>query len=42
MWPQAGEVHDHHFGPAHGTFFTVPEHLLLESRVPPPKQRINE
>ena len=39
MWPQVGEVHDLHFGPAHGTFFTARESLLLEQRFPPPKVR---
>jgi len=39
MWPQVGEVHDLHFGPAHGTFFTTREALLLENRFPPPEQK---
>lgn len=37
MWAQVGEIHDLHFGPAHGTFFTTKEPLLLENRFPPPK-----
>jgi hypothetical protein len=37
MWPQVGEVHDLYFGPAHGTFFTTREPLVLEHRFPPPK-----
>jgi hypothetical protein len=36
MWPQVGEIHDLHFGPAHGTFFTVKNPLKLEERFPPP------
>ncbi|HXP59175.1 MAG TPA: DUF3800 domain-containing protein [Dongiaceae bacterium] len=39
MWPQVGEVHDLHFGPPHGTFFTVRQPLLLEARFPPLKQK---
>lgn len=39
MWPQVGEVHDLHFGTAHGTFFTAREPLLLEQRFPPPKAK---
>jgi len=37
MWPQVGEVHDLHFGPPRGTFYTLPKPLLLEGRFPPPK-----
>jgi hypothetical protein len=37
LWPQVGEVHDLHFGPARGTFFTAREPLLLDHRFPPPK-----
>ncbi len=36
VWPQVGEVHDLHFGPAHGTFFTSPNPLKLTERFPPP------
>jgi hypothetical protein len=39
MWPQVGEIHDLHFGPSHGTFFTSREPLLLEERFPPPKAK---
>lgn len=35
MWAQVGEVHDLHFGPEHGTFFTAREPLLLDQRFPP-------
>jgi len=37
MWPQVGEIHDPHFGPAHGTFFTTREALVLEHRFPASK-----
>jgi hypothetical protein len=39
IWPQVGEIHDLHFGPPHGTFFTAREPLLLDQRFPPPKQK---
>jgi hypothetical protein len=34
-----GEVHDLHFDPARGTFFTTREPLVLEQRFPPPKAK---
>lgn len=37
VWPQVGEIHDLHFGPAHGTLFTVQHPLKLDERFPPPK-----
>ena len=36
VWPQVGEIHDLHFGPAHGTFFTAKNQLTLAERFPPP------
>ncbi len=36
VWPQVGEVHDLHFGSAHGTFFTAKNPLKLAERFPPP------
>jgi hypothetical protein len=36
VWPQVGEIHDLHFGPVHGTFFTVKNQLNLAERFPPP------
>ena len=36
LWPQVGEIHDLHFGPAHGTFFTAQNALRREDRFPPP------
>jgi hypothetical protein len=32
LWPQIGEIHDLHFGPAGGTFFTAKNPLTLEDR----------
>jgi len=32
MWPQISQVHDMHFGPAHGTFFTRANPLTLDNR----------
>jgi hypothetical protein len=32
IWPQVGEIHDLHFGAAHGTFFNRQKPLLLEER----------
>jgi hypothetical protein len=39
MWPQVAEIHDLHFGPAQGTFFTAVKALSLEQRFPPPKPK---
>lgn len=41
IWPQVSQVHDLHFGPAHGTFFTPQNLLTLESRFGPkaPKKK---
>lgn len=36
VWPQVGEIHDLHFGPAHGTFFTAKNPLKLDERFSPP------
>ena len=36
VWPQVGEIHDLHFGPVHGTFFTAKNPLKLDERFPPP------
>jgi hypothetical protein len=36
VWPQVGEIHDLHFGPAHGTFFTAKNQLKLAERFSPP------
>lgn len=32
IWPQVSQVHDIHFGPSHGTFFTQANPLNLEAR----------
>ena len=32
LWSQIGEIHDHDFGPAHGTYFTAQRPLTLEDR----------
>lgn len=32
LWPQVGEVHDLHFGPAYGTFFTRQHPFSVEER----------
>jgi hypothetical protein len=37
IWPQVGEIHDLHFGPPHGTFFTTQNPLKQAERFPPPK-----
>lgn len=41
MWPQVSQVHDLHFGPAQGTFFTGGNPLALETRFGPktPKKK---
>jgi hypothetical protein len=39
MWPQVGEIHDLHFGPAHGTFFMARQPLELAERFPQPKSK---
>jgi hypothetical protein len=39
MWPQVGEIHDLHFGPPSGTFFTVPKPVTLELRFPSQKPK---
>jgi hypothetical protein len=36
VWPQVREIHDLHFGPPHGTFFTAKKPLTLTERFPPP------
>ena len=32
IWPQVSQIHDLHFGPSHGTFFTPANHLNLNAR----------
>jgi len=32
MWPQISQLHDMHFGPAHGTLFTRANPLTLDTR----------
>ncbi|MGO8678125.1 MAG: DUF3800 domain-containing protein [Limisphaerales bacterium] len=39
LWDQMAEIHDIHFGPAQGTFFTKVNPLTLESRFPPFKPK---
>ncbi len=39
IWTQVGEIHDLHFGPAQGTFFTMQRKLTLDERFPPPKTK---
>jgi hypothetical protein len=41
VWPQVSQIHDLHFGPTHGTFFTPSNPLTLESRFgpKPPKKK---
>ncbi|WP_461784403.1 hypothetical protein [Prosthecobacter sp.] len=35
IWPQVSQIHDLHFGPSHGTFFTPANPLNLEARFGP-------
>jgi hypothetical protein len=39
LWPQIGEIHDLHFGPTYGTYFTATQPLDLKERFPPPKTK---
>jgi len=39
LWDQIAEIHDLHFGPPQGTFFTKANPLTLESRFPAPKPK---
>lgn len=41
IWPQVSQIHDLHFGPARGTFFTPSNPLNLEARFGPkfPKKK---
>lgn len=39
LWAQVAEIHDIHFGPPQGTFFTKVNPLTLESRFPTPKPK---
>jgi hypothetical protein len=39
LWDQVAEIHDLHFGPPQGTFFTKANPLTLESRFPLPKAK---
>ncbi|MHB9026044.1 MAG: hypothetical protein ACYC7E_18040 [Armatimonadota bacterium] len=32
LWPQIGEIHDQHFGPSYGTFFSATQPLSLGNR----------
>ena len=43
IWPQVSQIHDLHFGPSHGTFFTQINPLILENRFgpkPPKKKKL--
>ena len=42
VWPQVGEIHDLHFGPAHGTFYTNLNPLTLANRFPPPPRKMKK
>lgn len=35
IWPQVSQIHDLHFGPSHGTYFTPANPLNLEARFGP-------
>jgi hypothetical protein len=35
LWPQISQLHDLHFGPAQGTFFTPAKPMTLKSRFGP-------
>lgn len=35
IWPQVSQIHDLHFGPSHGTFFTPAKPVDLETRFGP-------
>jgi hypothetical protein len=39
IWPQVSQIHDLHFGPIHGTFFTRTNPLNLEARFGPDPQK---
>src|ERR1035438_526714 len=39
LWDQVAEIHDLHFGPPQGTFFTKANPLTLQSRFPQPKPK---
>ena len=39
LWDQVAEIHDLHFGPPPGTFFTKANPLTLQSRFPQPKPK---
>lgn len=41
VWPQISQIHDLHFGPSHGTFFTPANPLTVEARFgpKPPKKK---
>jgi hypothetical protein len=39
VWPQVEEIHDLHFGPSLGTFFTSKNPLKLDQRFPPPGRK---
>jgi hypothetical protein len=39
LWGQVAEIHDIHYGPSQGTFFTKVNPLTLEARFPTPKPK---
>ena len=39
LWDQVAEIHDLHFGPPQGTFFTKANRLTLQSRFPQPRPK---
>jgi len=39
LWDQVAEIHDLHFGPPQGTFFTKANPLTLQPRFPQPKPK---
>ncbi|MBE2203536.1 MAG: DUF3800 domain-containing protein [Chthoniobacterales bacterium] len=39
IWPQVSQIHDLHFGPTQGSFFTVGNPLTVETRFGPKKTR---
>jgi len=41
IWPQIGEIHDLHFGPSSGTFFTAQKSLCLEERFGVTKKKMS-
>lgn len=39
IWPQVSQIHDLHFDPTRGSFFTVGNPLTVETRFGPKKTR---